>query len=67
MDISELTRLLEELVKQPKEIEWVEFKESFHSPEEIGKQISALANGASINNQQFGYLVFEPPLKRGIL
>lgn len=58
MDISELTRLLEELVKQPKESEWVEFKESFHSPEEIGKQISALANGASINNQQFGYLVF---------
>ena len=58
MDISELTRLLEELVKQPKESEWVEFKENYHSSEEIGKQISALANGASLNNQQSGYLVF---------
>ena len=58
MDISELTRLLEELVKQPKESEWVEFKENYHSSEEIGKQISALANGASLNNQQSSYLVF---------
>ena len=37
----ELNSLLEELVKLPKETEWVEFKLNFHSPEEIGERISA--------------------------
>jgi len=54
----QLIELINELVKQPKESEWVEFKQNFHSEEEIGKRVSALANGAAIHNQEYGYLVF---------
>jgi len=54
----QLIELLNELVKQPHESEWVEFKLNFHSAEEIGERISALSNGACIHNQPFGYLVF---------
>jgi ATP-dependent DNA helicase RecG len=58
MNNQQLIELLNELVKQPNESEWVEFKLNFHSPEEIGERISALSNGACIHNQPFGYLVF---------
>lgn len=46
------------LTQQPTEQEWLEFKHNFHSPEEIGKRISALANGACLTGKKFGYLVF---------
>jgi predicted HTH transcriptional regulator len=46
------------LIRQPKECEWVEFKLNFHSPDEIGERISALSNGACLQKQPFGYLVF---------
>ncbi|MDI3321968.1 ATP-binding protein [Pinibacter soli] len=49
---------VEWLLKQPGECEWLEFKLNFHSPEEIGERISALANGACISKQPNGYLVF---------
>lgn len=58
MNEQQLIELLNELVKQPHESEWVEFKLNFHAPEEIGERIAALANGACIHNQPFGYLVF---------
>lgn len=51
-------QLLEDLVKLPNENEWVEFKENFHSNDEIGERLSALANGAALNNERFGYLIF---------
>jgi len=50
--------LLEGLVKQPRESEWVEFKHNYHSTNEIGERISALSNGACIRNHEFGYLIF---------
>lgn len=58
MTEQELNSLLEKLAKLPKETEWVEFKLNFHSAEEIGERISALANGACLFNQENGYLVF---------
>jgi ATP-dependent DNA helicase RecG len=58
MNEAQLKELLTELVKQPNESEWVEFKLNFHSAEEIGERISALSNGACIKNHPFGYLVF---------
>lgn len=58
MNRTQLIELVNDLVKQPKESEWVEFKLNFHSPEEIGEAISSLSNGAAINNQDFGYLIF---------
>lgn len=54
----QLQRLLEELLKQPSESEWLEFKHNYHSDEEIGHRISALSNGACIHHQDYGYLVF---------
>lgn len=50
--------LVPALIKQPTEQEWLEFKHNFHSPEEIGERISALANGACLVGKKFGYLVF---------
>jgi ATP-dependent DNA helicase RecG len=58
MNEKELATLLENLVKQNKESEWVEFKLNFHSQEEIGERLSALSNGACLENQPHGYLVF---------
>ncbi|MDX1958385.1 MAG: putative DNA binding domain-containing protein [Leptospiraceae bacterium] len=58
MTDQQLKELLNDLVKQPLESEWVEFKLNFHSETEIGETISALSNGACIHNQPFGYLVF---------
>jgi len=54
----QLKELLTELVKQPHESEWVEFKLNYHSAEEIGERISALSNGACIQGQPLGYLIF---------
>ena len=53
-----LKELVDELAKSPKESECLEFKQNFHSVEEIGKSISAISNGACVQNQSNGYLVF---------
>lgn len=58
MDKAKLTSTLQKLTAIPKETEWVEFKHNFHSPEEIGERISALANSAALLNEPFGYIVF---------
>jgi predicted HTH transcriptional regulator len=58
MNVDQLKDLLQTLARQPKECEWVEFKLNFHSEQEIGERISALANGAAIHHQEYGYLVF---------
>ena len=50
--------LLLSLTQQATEQEWLEFKLNFHSPDEIGKRISALANGACLGDKKFGYLIF---------
>ena len=48
MDTQQLKDLINELVKQPKESEWVEFKLNFHSAEEIGETISDV--NTTLNN-----------------
>ncbi len=58
MNELELTSLLNRLVSQHKENEWLEFKRNFHSNEEIGERISALANSAALLNLPYAYLVF---------
>jgi ATP-dependent DNA helicase RecG len=58
MSTKNYIELLSDLTKLPKESEWVEFKQNFHSPDEIGKTISAISNGACLNNQEYGYMVF---------
>lgn len=58
MQKQHLIDLLDNLINQPKECEWLEFKHNFHSANEIGERISALSNSASIRNQDFGYLIY---------
>ena len=58
MDEQQLKELINDLVKQSHESEWLEFKHNFHTAEEIGERLSALSNGACIHNQPFAYLVF---------
>ena len=58
MEEKKLINIVNDLIKQPNESEWVEFKLNYHSAEEIGERISALANGACLHNQPFGYLIF---------
>ena len=40
------------------ELPWCEFKQGFHSPEELGKDISAIANIARVLGRQDGYIIF---------
>ena len=43
-----LELLIKELVKQPKETAWLEFKENYKDSQMIGEDICALANAAAL-------------------
>lgn len=58
MDDDSLVALLLQLSALPKETEWVEFKHNLYDPGEIGEQISALANSATLKRQPAGYIVW---------
>jgi len=58
MEIKDLKNLLKDLVSHSHETEWLEFKLNYHSAEEIGERLSALANGACLNNKPYGFLIF---------
>jgi ATP-dependent DNA helicase RecG len=58
MTAENLERLLERLVREPRESEVLEFKSNYLEPHEIGKRLSALANSASLLGKEHGYLVF---------
>ena len=53
-----LDGLLHELRALPHETEWLEFKESYGDPQEIGEYISALANSAALAGKAAAYLVW---------
>jgi predicted HTH transcriptional regulator len=58
MSDQELKDLLATLLAHPKENEFLEFKVNQYDKEEIGKRLSALANGAALLAKEYGYLVF---------
>ncbi len=58
MTQDELCELVNNLRQLPKENGWVEFKVNNSDPYGIGASLSALANGANLHNQPFGYLIF---------
>jgi ATP-dependent DNA helicase RecG len=59
MNQKELGKLLETLIKERDETEWLEFKVDNNYPNSsIGEYISALSNSACLHNKEFGYLVF---------
>lgn len=47
--------LIYQLVGYPNETEWIEFKEGNADPEQIGRDISALANAAAYAGREFAY------------
>ena len=53
-----LEGLLHELLALPRETEWLEFKESYAGPQDIGEYISALANSAALAGKAAAYLVW---------
>ena len=53
-----LIGLVNELRKLPHETEWAEFKANRAEPEEIGEYLSALANGAALNEKDAAYLLW---------
>jgi ATPase, AAA_4 family len=50
--------LIDELVKYPNETPWLEFKHNNYDPETIGEDISALANGATLEEKSFAYFLW---------
>ena len=51
-------KLLEELCAFDYEKEWFEFKENWFEADELGKYISALANAAALENQEYAYFIW---------
>ncbi len=58
MGIVDPQRLLETLIAQPRETEWLEFKQNQFDHDSIGKYVSGLANSAMLHNEPNAYLVF---------
>lgn len=56
--IARLVGLVDELRALPSETEWVEFKENFSDAKAIGERISALSNGARLQNKEMAYMVW---------
>lgn len=50
--------LIQELLKQPNETEWLEFKHNNANKEMIGQYISSLSNSAALNGKICGYMVW---------
>ncbi len=53
-----LVGLVREFCKYPRETEWVEFKRNNADPQQIGENISALANSAALEGKPFAYVVW---------
>lgn len=58
MTQEELEKLLEGLVNLPNETEWLEFKHNNADPDELGRTISAVSNGAMLHEKERSYVVF---------
>ena len=57
-DSEYLISLVHELCNLLHETEWVEFKSNYNDPQDIGEYISALSNGAALNDKSAAYLVW---------
>ena len=50
--------MVRELLRLPSENEWVEFKKDDDNPQTIGRNISALANGAALNGRTVASIIW---------
>ena len=53
-----LELLVRELCKYSNELPWLEFKHNNYNPETIGQDISALANGATLDEKSCAYFIW---------
>lgn len=53
-----LDKLVNELRKLPTETQWLEFKHNNYTPDMIGRDISALANSASLYEKSCAYMLW---------
>ncbi len=53
-----LHNLMEELTRHSNELPWLEFKHDNYDPYMIGRDISALANGAALSDKSCAYMVW---------
>ncbi len=53
-----LDKLVRELMVLPQETQWVEFKHDNYTPKMIGQDISALSNGAALQDKAHAYFVW---------
>ncbi len=53
-----LDKLVQELITLPNETEWIEFKHNNYDPYMIGKDISALANAATLREKTYAYMIW---------
>ena len=53
-----IVSLIYELLKQPTETEWLEFKHNNYDKEMIGEYISALANSAALHGKTTAYMIW---------
>lgn len=58
MPISDCVELISRLRAEPRETEWLEFKQNNFHAEETGKYVAALANSAMLCGEDKAYLVF---------
>lgn len=56
--LENLNKLVHELLFLPHETEWLEFKHDNYDPQMIGKDISALANGAALMDKDTAYFIW---------
>ena len=52
------TLLKKQIAEIGKEVRFLEFKSNYQDAERLGKYISALSNGACLDNEEYGYLYF---------
>lgn len=58
MKSEQFIHLVKELRALPKECEWVEFKQNNANPEQIGENLSAIANSALLVGRAKGFIVY---------
>jgi ATP-dependent DNA helicase RecG len=58
VQIVDAIKLLENLCREPREAEWLEFKVSWFREDDIGAYVSGLANSAILHQKEHAYLVF---------
>ena len=54
----DLNKIVKELIAYPTEANWFEFKENWYEPYGIGEYISSLSNAATLEGEEYGYLVW---------